>query len=121
MRVWLILILLIFLSPVLLFAQGDGVEPTKMEYIALMFNVGIVATVVQLIKWKGLPWLKKSAPYLIPVLSLVIGIGGAWVLTQTGIDISPIGDIFSVGILSGAMASSGFAVVKEIDNKRKRR
>lgn len=120
MRVCLFLVLLVFLSPVFLFAQGDEVEPTTMGYIGLMFNVGIVGAAVQLLKWKVLPWLKRSVPYLIPVLSMIIGIGSTWVLTQTGIDISPIGDIFSVGVISGTMASTGFAVVKELDNKRKR-
>ena len=111
-------ILAILISPIVL-AQGGEVEPTNTEYLALLFNVGVVMVLVQLAKWKVLPFLKTRAPYAIPIIGMVLGIAGAWVLQMTGIDISAIGDIFGAGIASGALASTGFAIVKEASNVRR--
>lgn len=113
-------LLLLFMPMVAFGFQGDELEPTNMGYIALMFNIGIVGAAVQLVKWKLLPILKRSAPYAIPLMAMVIGTASAWVMATTGIDISPIGNVFGVGIMgimSGACASTGFAVLKEFDNK----
>ena len=104
----------------LLFMQGEEVEPTNMEYIALFFNAIIAGVGVQLIKWKLVPWLKTTAPYLLPVISMAIGIVTAGAMSAYGIDLAPLGDIFGVGIMSGLLASSGFSVIKEIDNRRKK-
>lgn len=116
-RITFIAAVVLLFMPILALAQGDDVEPTSMEYIALMFNVGIVGAAVQLLKWKLLPILKKQAPYAIPLIGMGIGTASAWVMKITGVDISPIGNIFEVGIMSGAFASSGFAVLKEVSNK----
>lgn len=116
-RITFVAALVLLFMPMLALGQGDEVEPTNMEYIALMFNVGIVGAAVQLLKWKLLPVLKKQAPYSIPLIGMGIGTASAWVMKMTGIDISPIGNIFEVGIMSGAFASSGFAVLKEFSNK----
>ena len=106
------------LMPLAAFAQGGepGVEP---NYVALAFNVGIVAALVQLLKLYVIPRLKEKAPYLIPIIGMVFGVMTAFVLQETGIDISSIGDVFGAGIASGALASAGFAVVKEGQNKLK--
>lgn len=119
LRITFVAAFLLLFMPVLVFGfQGeDAVEPTTMEYIALMFNIGIVGAAVQLVKWKLLPILKASAPYAIPLIGMAIGIASAYVMELTGIDISPIGNIFEVGIMSGALASTGFNVLKEFDNK----
>lgn len=110
------------LMPLAAFAQ-DVEEPggDPWTYVALVFNVGVVAALVQLLKLYVMPWLKEKAPYLIPIIGIAIGIAGALVLQATGIDLSPIGDLFGAGIASGALASAGFAVAKEAQNKLKRR
>jgi len=117
MRIVLFCLVFFLLAPAVVLAQDD-VEPTTTEYLALLFNIGIVGAVVQLVKWKLIPWMKTSAPFLIPILGMVIGVISAWLLAQTGIDISPIGDVLGAGIMSGALASTGFVVLKEISNKR---
>jgi len=89
-----------------------------MEYIALAFNVGIVGVAVQLLKWKVLPVLKEKYPYLLPIIAMVIGTASAWVMAQTGIDISPIGAVFN-GMVSGALAVTGFNIAKETQNTAK--
>ena len=78
------------------------------ELIPLAFNSGIVLALVQLLKVKVLPALKESAPWAIPLVASVVGLGASFVLAQTGIDISPI-----AGVFSGFAASGLFAVVKE--------
>lgn len=113
--IWLAFILAIFASPLVL-AQGDETEPTKTEYVALLANSGLVAFVVQLAKWKFKPWLKDKVPYLIPIVGLALGVLGAWTMSEFGIDISAIGDVFGAGVASAALSSWGFAVVKEGHN-----
>jgi hypothetical protein len=109
------------LLPFVVLAQEAGEVPgaDPWPYVAIAFNSGIVLMLVQLLKNKVLPILKQKAPYLIPLIGMVIGVASALVLGATGIDISPIGDVFGAGIASGALASTWFAVAKEVQNKRK--
>lgn len=116
-----LLFLVFLLAPRVLFAQGESVEPTMMGYVAVLFNSGVVLVLVQLLKWRVLPWLRATAPYLIPILAMAVGMATAWIFALTGIDITPIGDILGAGIVSGALASSGFVVLKEVDNRLKKR
>lgn len=104
---------------VLFTLQEEGVKPDTLKYIALAANAIIAGVGVQLVKWKLIPWLKTSAPYMLPVVGMIIGIASAAVMSSFGIDLTPLGDVFGVGVLSGALASSGFSMVKEVDNKRK--
>lgn len=110
------------LMPMVVFAQeaepAPGADPWYYARVAL--NSGVVLMLVQLLKNKVLPILKKKAPYSIPVIGMAIGVVSALILSATGVDISPIGDVFGAGIASGALASTWFAVAKELDNKRKR-
>lgn len=119
--VFLMTFAFLLLLPLGVFAQGGDELPEGWIYVALAFNVGIVGMLVQILKLKVLPILKRQAPYLIPLLGMVIGVATAWILQNTGIDVSPIGDVFGPGIVSGALASTAFAVVKEGQNKFKLR
>lgn len=127
MKIYGVIFLMIFavflMLPFAAFAQEaeevPGADPWS--YIALGFNSGIVLMLVQLLKNLALPGLKKNYPYLIPLIGMGIGIASAWVLQATGIDISPIGDLFGAGIISGALASAQFAVIKEGHNEFQRR
>lgn len=120
MFVFVVVFAVLLLMPLAAFAQGGepGAEP---NYVALAFNVGIVAMLVQILKIYVMPRLREKAPYLIPIIGMVLGVLTAYILQATGIDISAIGDVFGAGIASGALASAGFAVVKEGKNKLKRR
>lgn len=110
-------VLFVLVMPVLLMAQ-DIVEqePNTLEYVALAFNLGLVVALVQLTKYRALPWLKTNAPYLIPFISMAIAVLSTWVLTHTGIDLSPFGGVFEVGVASGGAASLSFVVGKELHN-----
>ena len=81
----------------------------------------LIPIYLKALKNRLIPWLKATAPYAIPLIGMGIGMVTAAVLAATGIDISPIGGVFEVGILSGAVASSGFAVAKEAQNKARER
>lgn len=104
--------------PVALFAQEAPVEePSEiMLYVALAFNVGLIGVLVQLLKTKVLPTLKEKYPFLIPLIAMGIGVGSKFIFDLFGIDISPIAGVFESGIVSGALASSSFVVLKEIGN-----
>lgn len=115
-------LMVFLLLPFVVLAQEAGEVPgaDPWPYVAIAFNSGIVLMLVQLLKLKVIPMLKAKAPYLIPLIGMAIGVVSALVLSATGIDISPVGDVFGAGIASGALASAGFAVFKEAGNKLKR-
>lgn len=122
---WIFLVMILLVPLALAQEGGGGDDPVPVPdvdwkiYLALVFNSGLVALIVQLLKKYALPWLKASYPFLIPLIGMGLGILSGWVLSEFGIDISPIGDLFGAGVASGALASAGFAVVKEVDNKVK--
>ncbi|MCP4201149.1 MAG: hypothetical protein GY769_04365 [bacterium] len=122
----LTLILLLLLAPMPLLALVQDapvpVEPDPTNpwyYLALAANFGLVAFLVQILKNKLLPSLKEKAAYAIPLIAMVLGMAAPLVLQQTGIDILPIKDVFTAGLVSGAFASSGFVVAKEWGNKHR--
>ena len=75
--------------------------------LAILFNAGIIAVLVQLIKTKLLPILKEKAPWALPLIATVLGAVSGTILAKYGIDIGPI-----VGAFSGLLASGGYMVVR---------
>lgn len=77
--------------------------------IAVAFNMGIVASIVQLVKTQIIPKLKESAPWAITLIASVIGFASSIVLERTGIDITPI-----AGAFTGFITSGIYSVVKDL-------
>lgn len=77
--------------------------------IAIAFNMGIVAALVQLVKTQIVPKLKETAPWALTLIASAIGFAASFVLARTGIDISPI-----AGAFTGMVTAGLFSVVRNL-------
>lgn len=76
--------------------------------VAIAFNVGLVAVLVQLATTKFKPWLNKNGyDWAIPIIAMGLGAVSGYLMQQYGIDIDPI-----TGIFSGALAAGGYKVIR---------
>ena len=117
-KVTFIFLFFILMMPMVVFAQeGEVPEASEtMLYIQLLFNVGLVGVIVQLIKTKLLPIIKEKVPYLIPFIAMGMGAVIPLVLSKFGIDLTPVGNLFETAVVSGSLASVGFVGIKELHN-----
>jgi len=77
--------------------------------LAIAFNGGLTLVVVQLLKQFALPFLQKNVPFLIPIIASLLGIVMSFILTATGIDISPI-----AGLFAGMASTVAFPVAAKL-------
>ncbi len=90
------------------------------QIIAAAINSVLVLMAVQLLKVHGIPWLKQSAPWALPIISMVIGpaltAAMNWISAALGypVDLSPI-----VGIFAGGTAVALHQVGKQASPLKK--
>ena len=97
-------------------AQGQPASEAGFggELLAITFNAGLTAAVVELLLRKGMPILRKQFPWFLPILSMIAAPGIAYITQALSgalghpVDLSPI-----TAVLTGSLASSAFKVVKE--------
>lgn len=73
------------------------------QVIAATINAVVVLMVVQFLKVKGLPWLNKNVPWVLPLVAMLVGSLATMLadylaaLLGYPIDLSPIVGLFSGG------------------------